>query len=75
MSKVLPEVHHALSLPAGEVGLSKKTVDFCDQHRKAKTRLGHRLVAHTTSILMIQFPPEMDENWVRYGLAKVGTNF
>ena len=22
--------------------------------------------------LMIQFPPEMDENWVRYGLAKLG---
>ena len=21
---------------------------------------------------MIQFPPEMDENWVRYGLAKLG---
>ena len=23
-------------------------------------------------ILLIQFPPEMDENWVRYGLAKLG---
>ena len=23
-------------------------------------------------INMIQFPPEMDENWVRYGLAKLG---
>ena len=22
--------------------------------------------------LLIQFPPEMDENWVRYGLAKFG---
>ena len=22
--------------------------------------------------IMIQFPPEMDENWVRYGLAKLG---
>ena len=22
--------------------------------------------------LLIQFPPEMDENWVRYGLAKLG---
>ena len=21
---------------------------------------------------VIQFPPEMDENWVRYGLAKLG---
>ena len=21
---------------------------------------------------LIQFPPEMDENWVRYGLAKLG---
>ena len=25
--------------------------------------------------ILIQFPPEMDENWVRYGLAKFGTNF
>ena len=24
------------------------------------------------SSIMIQFPPEMDENWVRYGLAKLG---
>ena len=24
------------------------------------------------SSFMIQFPPEMDENWVRYGLAKLG---
>ena len=24
------------------------------------------------NILVIQFPPEMDENWVRYGLAKLG---
>ena len=22
-------------------------------------------------IILIQFPPEMDENWVRYGLAKL----
>ena len=22
--------------------------------------------------VLIQFPPEMDENWVRYGLAKLG---
>ena len=22
--------------------------------------------------ILIQFPPEMDENWVRYGLAKLG---
>ena len=28
-------------------------------------RLGHHGV-------VIQFPPEMDENWVRYGLAKLG---
>ena len=25
-----------------------------------------------TSSTLIQFPPEMDENWVRYGLAKLG---
>ena len=38
------------------------------------------LLMHTTTILhgpndltmMIQFPPEMDKNWVRYGLAKLG---
>ena len=23
-------------------------------------------------LFLIQFPPEMDENWVRYGLAKLG---
>ena len=23
-------------------------------------------------VAVIQFPPEMDENWVRYGLAKLG---
>ena len=31
-------------------------------------------VCHATSpsvTLLIQFPPEMDENWVRYGLAKL----
>ena len=26
----------------------------------------------TSATLLIQFPPEMDENWVRYGLAKLG---
>ena len=36
MSKVLPEVHHALCLPAREVGLGKKTVDFCDQQQESK---------------------------------------
>ena len=36
MSKVLPEVHHALCLPAGEVGLGKKTVDFCDRQQESK---------------------------------------
>ena len=31
------------------------------------------LIAHSLVIpVMIQFPPEMDENWVRYGLAKLG---
>ena len=27
---------------------------------------------HSPVSQMIQFPPEMDENWVRYGLAKLG---
>ena len=26
----------------------------------------------TDAPTMIQFPPEMDKNWVRYGLAKLG---
>ena len=33
------------------------------------------LVAHFAFLShtqVIQFPPEMDENWVRYGLAKLG---
>ena len=27
---------------------------------------------HHNNEKVIQFPPEMDENWVRYGLAKLG---
>ena len=27
---------------------------------------------HEFHVNLIQFPPEMDENWVRYGLAKLG---
>ena len=30
------------------------------------------LAAGIPAQIMIQFPPEMDENWVRYGLAKLG---
>ena len=30
------------------------------------------MVNHHYDNPMIQFPPEMDENWVRYGLAKLG---
>ena len=29
-------------------------------------------VSSSANTPMIQFPPEMDENWVRYGLAKLG---
>ena len=29
-------------------------------------------VEHSPYSVLIQFPPEMDENWVRYGLAKLG---
>ena len=35
-----------------------------DVHRTKK--------AKNNQPLLIQFPPEMDENWVRYGLAKLG---
>ena len=32
-----------------------------------------KTITHTRQpIYLIQFPPEMDENWVRYGLAKLG---
>ena len=30
------------------------------------------LVLFWVICVVIQFPPEMDENWVRYGLAKLG---
>ena len=32
--------------------------------------LGYIYKMHSEAV--IQFPPEMDENWVRYGLAKLG---
>ena len=34
--------------------------------------LAFTLDEQTYKTTMIQFPPEMDENWVRYGLAKLG---
>ena len=30
------------------------------------------IIQCSTCHILIQFPPEMDENWVRYGLAKLG---
>ena len=44
----------------------KGTVRQFLSHFKKKLRLLDSLVP------VIQFPPEMDENWVRYGLAKLG---
>ena len=32
----------------------------------------HNILAYHRVREVIQFPPEMDENWVRYGLAKLG---
>ena len=35
--------------------------------------LSHSLInPNQLRAFVIQFPPEMDENWVRYGLAKLG---
>ena len=36
------------------------------------TQLITTLDGYFIPLLMIQFPPEMNENWVRYGLAKLG---
>ena len=52
--------------------------------RNSKTNGFHGILVHSPVSMtkamnswasgsnMIQFPPEMDENWVRYGLAKLG---
>ena len=40
--------------------------------RELQVMVGRPLDKDFIKILMIQFPPEMDENWVRYGLAKLG---
>ena len=46
------------------------TTDFCSPDEIAKF---HSIIgACQWMITLIQFPPEMDENWVRYGLAKLG---
>ena len=37
-----------------------------------KVITSHAAVVYAFRIGVIQFPPEMDENWVRYGLAKLG---
>ena len=37
-----------------------------------RIHLDPSLCLHLTLVTLIQFPPEMDENWVRYGLAKLG---
>ena len=33
---------------------------------------GAMVIGQDEGARLIQFPPEMDENWVRYGLAKLG---
>ena len=38
----------------------------------ASSIYGHFIYSITMKAMLIQFPPEMDENWVRYGLAKLG---
>ena len=38
----------------------------------SKRMLRLAIMRSLKSPLVIQFPPEMDENWVRYGLAKLG---
>ena len=36
------------------------------------SKLGSPATPRSMATSLIQFPPEMDENWVRYGLAKLG---
>ena len=46
-----------------------------DKHKKVMNspKRYHRIKGHLVfAVKLIQFPPEMDENWVRYGLAKLG---
>ena len=50
-----------------DMGFSPSKADPCVWLRKAKCATKYEYVA-----ILIQFPPEMDENWVRYGLAKLG---
>ena len=45
---------------------------FLPQHHNGPG-LGHSSTNNFQFLpFLIQFPPEMDENWVRYGLAKLG---
>ena len=43
-------------------GTTRLEQNFPTAPQNKKTKLTH----------LIQFPPEMDENWVRFGLAKLG---
>ena len=52
IGELLPVVHHAFMLPAGEVRFQQKAVDFCDHKEEGKHTVRPHLVAHTTSILI-----------------------
>ena len=43
-----------------------------DVYKTINVRFIHLLLFNHIVLVVIQFPPEMDENWVRYGLAKLG---
>ena len=45
---------------------------LCLAHEFARNYFFFMRTSYTIQTYMIQFPPEMDENWVRYGLAKLG---
>ena len=51
------DIHNVMSAVNAKGGISS-------QDSPRKIQVHYRYV--------IQFPPEMDENWVRYGLAKLG---
>ena len=52
----------------------KPTPQHAAKSQQVHTHQSDQSTADTTKVetTLIQFPPEMDENWVRYGLTKLG---
>ena len=51
-----------------QMGVHVKNIIHVDLYWLKTLSFDYESVKYT----LIQFPPEMDENWVRYGLAKLG---